>query len=119
MAARIGAVFPFRRPPEAAMADRRIRDLRRLLQTVAEPYGATVLIEQTRRGHLRGTFAIGTRRAFIITGLSPSDRRISRHVEATARRTLRELCFSSSSVAAWRSAPEASSRAATATSLSK
>jgi hypothetical protein len=93
------------------MAERRIRDLRRLLEAVAEPYGATVLIEHTRGGHLRGTFVIGTRRAFIITGLSPSDRRVGRHIEATARRTLRELRFSPFPVTDWRTTPGDQTRA--------
>ena len=73
------------------MADRRIRDLRRLLETVAEPYGATVLVEYTRGSHLRSTFTVGARQRFIITSLSPSDRRVGRQIEADARRTLREL----------------------------
>jgi hypothetical protein len=51
----------------------RIRDLYKLLKAVAEPFGATVGIERTNGDHLRATFAIGTRRIFIITGLSPSD----------------------------------------------
>jgi hypothetical protein len=77
------------------MADRRIRDLRRLLETIAEPYGASVLIEQTHGGHLRGTFTMGAQQAFIITGSSPSDWRVARKVKAAARRTLRELADTS------------------------
>jgi hypothetical protein len=73
------------------MTDRRIRDLRRLLQTVADAYGATVIVEMTRGSHLRGTFTLGTRQAFIISSLTPSDRRASRYVEADARRALRQL----------------------------
>jgi hypothetical protein len=73
------------------MANRRIRDLRRLLETVAEPFGATVLIEHTRGSHLRGTFVVGTRQAFIITSFTPSDRRVRYRVQTDARRTLRSL----------------------------
>ena len=73
------------------MVSRRIRDLSRLLEGLAEPYGATVLVEQTNGGHLRGVFTLGARQVFIITGFSPSDWRVNRKVKATARRTLREL----------------------------
>jgi hypothetical protein len=45
----------------------------------------------TRGSHLRGTFTLGTRQAFIISSLTPSDRRASRRVEADARRALRQL----------------------------
>jgi hypothetical protein len=70
---------------------RRIRDLYKLLKAAAEPFGATVEIERTNGDHLRATFAIGTRRTFIITGLSPSDWRVNREVRANARRVLRSL----------------------------
>jgi hypothetical protein len=70
------------------MADRRIRDLRRLLQAVAEAYGAAVVVEQTRGNHLRGTFVVGNRQAFIVASWWPH---ASRQVEADARRKLREL----------------------------
>lgn len=70
---------------------RSLRDLRRLLESVAEPFGATVIVEHTRGNHLRGTFAIGTRQVFIITSWSPSDWRAGRQIEANARRMLREL----------------------------
>jgi hypothetical protein len=73
------------------MTKRRIRDLRRFLETVAEPYGATVAVEQTRGNHLRGVFTVGARRTFVITGLSPGDWREPRKVESVARRKLREL----------------------------
>ena len=74
------------------MTTRRLRDLRRLLETLAEPYGATVIIERTRGNHLRGTFTIGPRQAFIITSWSPKNEwRVSRKIAATAHRTLREL----------------------------
>jgi hypothetical protein len=70
------------------MTDRRLRDLRRLLETVAEHFGATVLIEQTRGNHLRGVFTVGTRQALVVTGFSPRDWRM---VQSDARRKLREL----------------------------
>jgi hypothetical protein len=73
------------------MADRRIRDLRRLLQTVAEAYGAAVVVKHTRGNHLRGTFTLGARQRFIIISSSSSDPNVSRHVKADARRTLRSL----------------------------
>jgi hypothetical protein len=73
------------------MTARRLRDLRRLLESVAEPFGATVIVEHTSGNHLRGTFAIGTRQAFIIASWSPSDWRAGRQIEANARRMLREL----------------------------
>lgn len=77
------------------MADRRIRDLRRLLESLAEPYRAAVVVEHTRGNHLRGTFTMGAQQAFIITGFSPSDWRVARKVKAAARRTLRELADTS------------------------
>jgi hypothetical protein len=73
------------------MADRRFRDLRRLLDTLADPYGAAVIIEKTGGSHWRCTFTLGARHAFIIASFSPSDRNASRHVTADARRTLRHL----------------------------
>jgi hypothetical protein len=78
---------------------RRIRDLRQLLETVAEGYGATVLIERTRGNHLRGVFTVGTQQTFIITGLSPGDWRERRKVESVARRKLRELAGASVQIA--------------------
>jgi hypothetical protein len=76
------------------MADRRVRDLRRLLETVAEPCGAAVAIEVTGGCHWRCTFTIGSRHAFIFTSRTPSDWRASRKVTAVARRTLRSLTTS-------------------------
>jgi hypothetical protein len=73
------------------MTDRRIRDLYRLLEAEAEPYGASVKIEPTAGGHLRGVFSIGACQVFIITSLSPSTWRVHRHVRADARRALRSL----------------------------
>jgi hypothetical protein len=75
----------------AVMADRRIRDLRRLLEAVAEPYGATVAIERTTDGHLRSTFVAGPHSVFIITSFSPSDQRARWNVTADARRALKHM----------------------------
>jgi hypothetical protein len=73
------------------MTARRIRDLYRLLEAEAAPYSASIKIEPTAGGHLRGVFSIGARRIFITISLSPSTRRVHRHVRADARRALRSL----------------------------
>jgi hypothetical protein len=73
------------------MADRRIRDLRRLLEAEAQPFGANLAIETTGGCHWRCIFTLGSQRAFIIASRSSSDRREHRHVRADARRTLRHL----------------------------
>jgi hypothetical protein len=74
------------------MTDRRIRDLRRLLEAEAERCSASIKIEPTAGGHLRGVFTVGERQAFIIISLSPSSAwRVHRRVRADARRTLRTL----------------------------
>jgi hypothetical protein len=70
---------------------RRMRDLRRLVESVAAPYGAVAVVELTNGSHLRVTFTLGTRRGFIVTGFSPGDRRINRIVRADARRALKRL----------------------------
>jgi len=70
------------------MTDRRLRDLRRLLVTVAAPFGATVLVEPTRGNHWRGVFTVGARQAFIITS---SDWRVPKKIQSDARRKLPEL----------------------------
>jgi hypothetical protein len=70
------------------MTARRIRDLHRLLKSIAEPFGATVAIEHTRGSHLRGVFTVGVHRAVIVIGFSPSDWRARR----TPNRTLAACC---------------------------
>jgi hypothetical protein len=75
------------------MTDRRARDLRRLLEAQAEPYGAAVAIEPGGK-HLRCTFSVGHQRAFITVSRSPSDPNAHRHVRADARRALRALTTS-------------------------
>ena len=72
------------------MTDRRIRDLQRLLE--AEPYGAAVTITLTNGSHLRHTFHVGDRHAFVISPLTPHNTwRMHRKVRAEARRVLRGL----------------------------
>jgi hypothetical protein len=73
------------------MTDHRIRDLRRLLETEAERYGAAVRVEHTNGGHLKGIFSLGEQKVFIIASFSPSTWRCDRHVRADARRALRNL----------------------------
>ena len=74
------------------MTDRRIRDLRRLLEAEAEGFGATVTIEITNGSHLKHTFRVGNQRVFTISALSPHNTwRTHRQVRAEARRALRNL----------------------------
>jgi hypothetical protein len=73
------------------MTVRRLRDLRRLLEAEAQMFGAKVSLEHTGSNHLRAVFSQGTNEAFIITGWSPSDFRVYRHIRADARRALRSL----------------------------
>jgi hypothetical protein len=72
------------------MTDRRIRDLRRLLEAEAERYGASVTIELTGGSHLKHIFRVGERQTFIICAFSPHNSwRLHRQVRAEARRALR------------------------------
>jgi hypothetical protein len=73
------------------MTDRRIRHLYRLLAIEAERYGATVRVEHTNGGHLKGIFSLGGHEVFIITSFSPSTWRCDRHMRADARRALHTL----------------------------
>jgi len=74
------------------MTERRLRDLHKLLTLEAAPYGASVSLEHTSGGHLRGTFTVGSHHTFIITSFTPSSTyRQHRHVRADARRALRRL----------------------------
>ena len=72
------------------MTDHRIRDLRRLLESEAELFGATVRVEHTNGGHLKGIFSLGEHEVFIIASFSSSTR-CDRYVRADARRALRNL----------------------------
>ena len=72
------------------MTDHRIRDLRRLLESEAERFGATVRVEHTNGGHLKGIFSLGEHEVFIIASFSSSSR-CDRYVRADARRALRNL----------------------------
>ena len=56
----------------AAMTDRRIRDLYRLLAIEAERYGAAVRVQHTNGGHLKGIFSLGEQEVFIIASFSSS-----------------------------------------------
>jgi hypothetical protein len=76
------------------MASRRLRDLRRLLEAEAQPYGATVALEVTGGCHWRCTFTLGSQHAFFFASRTPSDRHAHRLVKADARRTLRYLANS-------------------------
>lgn len=73
------------------MCDRRIRDLKRSLTTIAELFGATVEIEPTRGNHLRAVFRSSAVSISIVMACSPSDWRAQRNNEALARRKLRAL----------------------------
>jgi hypothetical protein len=73
------------------MTDRRLRDLHRLLTDEAARHGAEVKIEFTGGSHLKSTFSVGAREAFIITAFTASDWRFQRKVRSDARRVLRNL----------------------------
>jgi hypothetical protein len=73
------------------MTVRRIRDLRRLLEAEAQPFGADVRLERTRGDHLRAVFSQGVNKLFLIIAATPSDRRVHRQVRSGARRVLRDL----------------------------
>jgi hypothetical protein len=76
----------------AAVTARRIRDLHRLLEAEAEPYGAVVRVERTSGSHLKAVFNVGGRETFVITSFSPhSTWRADRKVRAQPRRSLRNL----------------------------
>lgn len=70
---------------------RRLRDLRRLAQSMAEPYGATVTIGPTNGSHLKVTFAKDGRRSFVIASYSPSDRRADHRIRSDAHRALQKI----------------------------
>jgi hypothetical protein len=73
------------------MCDRRIRDIKKLLTSLADEFGCTVKIAQTHGGHLRATFNAGAKSVNVFSALTPSDWRNHRNVRADARRALREL----------------------------
>jgi hypothetical protein len=75
----------------AIVTDRRIRDLRRLLEIETEPYGASVTIEITNGGHLRHTFRLGDRHVFTISSFSPRCTGSHQKTVVQARRALRAL----------------------------
>jgi hypothetical protein len=62
---------------------RRIRDLKRELAAVAQPYGAKLVNIQTTGGsHLRATISYGAGTFGVFTGLTPSDRRTNKQQSA-------------------------------------
>jgi hypothetical protein len=71
------------------MSDRRYRDLKRTLATLADQYGASVAITPTWGGHFRATFAVGDRKAHAILAATPSDWRNARNDRTLVRRVLR------------------------------
>jgi hypothetical protein len=74
------------------MCNRRYRDLQRSLSTLAEPFGAdVVLIEPTRGNHIRAVITAGAVSFTIYMAHSPGDFRSGRNVEAFVRRRLRAL----------------------------
>ena len=74
------------------MTARRIRDLRRELATVAEPFGAKLVgIEHTGSSHLRETIACGAATLDVFAALTASDWRASKQQAAFVRRRLRKL----------------------------
>jgi hypothetical protein len=71
------------------MSDRRQRDLKRTLTTLADQYGASVKLSTTGSCHIRATFAVGARKANVVLAATPSDWRNGRNNIALARRALR------------------------------
>jgi hypothetical protein len=76
------------------MTVRRGRDLHRLLVVEAEAYGATVRVERTNGGHLKGIFSIGECEMFIIASFASGCFYRDRNVRTDARRVLRSLTTS-------------------------
>jgi hypothetical protein len=78
------------------MCDRRVRDLKRDLSTLADGFGARVEITQTKRGHFRARFTapaeavdVIRQTADVIIAGTPSDWRSRHNVRALVRRILR------------------------------
>jgi hypothetical protein len=71
------------------MSDRRHRDLKRTLTSLAAEHGGSVELTQTRGGHLRARFAVGGRSTDIIMAATPSDWRNGRNTKSLVRRVLR------------------------------
>jgi hypothetical protein len=71
------------------MCDRRQRDMKRVLTSLAAEHGASVKLGTTNGGHVRATFVVGAKRADIIVAATPSDWRASRNNRALVRRVLR------------------------------
>jgi hypothetical protein len=74
------------------MTTRRIRDLKRELASVAEPFGAKLIgIRSANSGHLHATITCGTKIFVVYAALTPSDRRANRRQAPFVKRRLREL----------------------------
>lgn len=73
------------------MTDRRRRDLKRALLALAAPYGADVMIENTKGSHIRAVLCAGAVAVSIVTSNSHSDWRTQRNLEARVRRKLRSI----------------------------
>lgn len=75
------------------MTDRRLRDLKKLLENVADEHGAEFCgIEVTGGGHLRATLRHNGRERPVFMSYSPSDRYWHLHkVKGCVLRVLREM----------------------------
>ena len=73
------------------MTVRRIRDLKRRLLALVEPFGASVDIKHTGSSHLRATVTRGAVQVDVYLASTPSDFRAEKNAVADVRRKLREL----------------------------
>jgi hypothetical protein len=74
------------------VCDRRLRDLRRSLDAIAETCGVAFEgIELTGGGHYRATFRCGNVVVPIYMSATPSDWRAQHKIKAFARRKLRSM----------------------------
>jgi hypothetical protein len=70
--------------------DRRMRDVKKRLLALAEPFGARLEIEHSGRSHLRATFT-GAAHVDVYLANSPSDFRAEKNESAYVRRKLRSI----------------------------
>jgi hypothetical protein len=61
------------------MSDRRHRDLKRTLTSLAAEHGGSVELTKTKGGHVRARFTLGNRKTDVFMGWSPSDHRAARN----------------------------------------
>jgi hypothetical protein len=71
------------------MCDRRLRDLKRDLSTLAAEFAAGVEISRTARGHFRARFTVRAMTFDFIMASTPSDWRGQHNDRARVRRVLR------------------------------